>query len=130
MCRKVRTAVLFICDRLLRATDTSQCYYSDINLFLIDDAWCQLCNYGPSSARTTPSLHRSLTLEEKIIAVVTQDRLINDNFKRQIKNRTLCTCRLLLLTYIFQYTSSYSKIFQLLPTLFVHYTSLGIYFSW
>ena len=56
--------------------------------------------YGCSSARTTPgvSLYRSLTLEENIVAVITQDRVIDDNLKRQIKNQTLCTCRLFLLT--------------------------------
>ena len=54
--------------------------------------------YGCSSARTTPgvSLYRSLTLEENIVAVITQDRV--DNLKRQIKNQTLCSCRLFLLT--------------------------------
>ena len=56
--------------------------------------------YGCSSARTTPrvSLYWSLTLEENIVAVITQDRVIDDNLKRQIKNQTLCTCRLFLLT--------------------------------
>ena len=55
--------------------------------------------YGCSSARTTPgvSLYRSLTLEENIVAVITQDRVIDDNLKRWIKNRTLCTCKLSLL---------------------------------
>ena len=53
----------------------------------------------------------ALTLEKNIIAVVTQDRVTDDNFERQIKNRTLCTCRLFLLTYIFQYTSNLSKVF-------------------
>ena len=50
--------------------------------------------YGCSSARTTPevSLFRSfLTLEENIVAVITQNREIDDNFERQIKNQTLCT---------------------------------------
>ena len=44
--------------------------------------------YGCSSARTTPgvSLNQSLTLEENIVAAITQDRLIDDNLKRQIKN--------------------------------------------
>ena len=44
--------------------------------------------YGCSSARTTPgvSLYRSLTLEENIVAVFTQDRVIDDNLKRQISN--------------------------------------------
>ena len=56
--------------------------------------------YGCFSARTTPgiSLYRSFTLVENIVAVVTQDRVIDDTLKRQIKSRTLCTCRLFLLT--------------------------------
>ena len=56
--------------------------------------------YGCSSARTTPgvSLYRGLTLEENIVAVITQDKVIDDNWKRQIKNRTFRTCKLFLLT--------------------------------
>ena len=57
--------------------------------------------YGCSSARTAPGVSQywSLTLEENITAVITQDRVIDGNFKRQTKNRTLCTlCRLFLLT--------------------------------
>ena len=56
--------------------------------------------YGCSSATLTPgvSLYQSLTLEENIVAVITQDRVIDDNLKKQIKNQTLCTCRLFLLT--------------------------------
>ena len=56
--------------------------------------------YGGSSARKTPgvSLYQNLTLEENIVAVITQDWVINDNLKRQIKSRTLCICRLFLLT--------------------------------
>ena len=56
--------------------------------------------YGCSSARTTPgvSLYRSLTLEENIIEVITQDRVIDGQWKRWIKNPLLCTCRLFLLT--------------------------------
>ena len=47
--------------------------------------------YGCSSARTTPgvSLYWSFALEENIIAAITQHRMIDDNFKRQIKNE-LC----------------------------------------
>ena len=43
---------------------------------------------GCSSTRTVPgvSLHRSLTLEENIVAVISRDRMIGDNLKRQIKN--------------------------------------------
>ena len=56
--------------------------------------------YCCSSARTTPgvSLYRSWTLEENIVAVITQDSVIDDNSKKQIKNQTLCTCRLFPLT--------------------------------
>ena len=56
--------------------------------------------YGWSSARTTPgvSLYRSLTLEENNVAIITQDRVIDNSLKRQVKNETLCTCRLFALT--------------------------------
>ena len=56
--------------------------------------------YGCSSVGTTPgvSLYWSFTLDEIIIAVITQDRVIDDNLKRQIKNRTLCAITLFLLT--------------------------------
>ena len=55
--------------------------------------------YGYSSARATlgVSLYWSLTLEEKIFTVITQDRVIDKHLKRQIKNQTFCTCRLFLL---------------------------------
>ena len=55
--------------------------------------------YGCSSVRTTPgvSVYRScLTLEGTIVAVITLDRVIDDNLKGQIKSQTLCTCRLFL----------------------------------
>ena len=57
--------------------------------------------YDCFSARTTPgvsSLYQSLTFEENIVAIITQDRVMDDNLKRQIKNQTLCTCRLFLVT--------------------------------
>ena len=56
--------------------------------------------YGCSSVRTTPgvSLNRSLTLEENIVAVITQDGVTDNNLKRQIKDQTLRTCRLFVLT--------------------------------
>ena len=40
----------------------------------------------------------ALTMEKNIIVVITQDRVIDNNLERQIKNQTLCTCRLFLLT--------------------------------
>ena len=56
--------------------------------------------YECSSARLTPgvSLYRSLTLGGNVFAVITQDRVTDDNLKGQIKNQTLCTCGLFLLT--------------------------------
>ena len=56
--------------------------------------------YGCSSARLTPGvlLYRNLTLEGNVVAVITQDRVVDDNLKRQIKNQTLCTCWIFLLT--------------------------------
>ena len=56
--------------------------------------------YGCTSVRLTPgvSLYQSLTLEENIVAVITQNRVTDDNMKKQTKNQTLCTCRLFLLT--------------------------------
>ena len=46
--------------------------------------------------------YTAVTLEENIVAVITQGRVIDDNLKRQIKNETLCSCRLFLITKIFQ----------------------------
>ena len=69
--------------------------------------------FGCSSARTTPgvSLYQSLTLEKNIVAVIAQDMVIVDNLKRQIKNQSLCTCRLFLLTWILQDIRYWSKVF-------------------
>ena len=56
--------------------------------------------YDSYSATTNPevSLYRSfLTLKKNIITVITQ-RELDDNLEKQIKNQTLCTCRLFLLT--------------------------------
>ena len=56
---------------------------------------------GCSSARTTPgvSLDPSLTLEENIVAVyITQDKVTDDDLKRQIKHQILCNFKLFLLT--------------------------------
>ena len=59
---------------------------------------------------------------KNIVAVITQDRVIDGNLKKQIKNLTLYTCRLLLLTQIFQSISNLSKVFELLLTLSLQYT--------
>ena len=61
------------------------------------------------------SLYRSFTLD----AEMAQDRVIDDNLNNQTKNRTLHTCRLFLLTQIFQYISNWSRVFEHLPTIFL-----------
>ena len=68
-------------------------YYS----VFIYDAWFI---YGCSSARTTPgvSLYLNLKPEENIVAVIAQNRVIDNSLKGPIKNQTLRTCRLFALT--------------------------------
>ena len=80
--------------------------------------------YGSSPARTTPgvSLYWSLTLEENIGAVITQEMVVDDNLKRHIKNRTLWTCRLFLLNKNF-------SVYELLVKSILAFTQLPI-FSW
>ena len=97
----VKTTVLFTRDQLLVAL----IHFNFIILILIC-FWLMMSGvsyviYRCSSARTTPevSLYRSfLTLEKNVIAVITQNKEIDDNLERQIKNQTLRTCRLFLLT--------------------------------
>ena len=68
------------------------------------------------------SLYGSITLEKKYCCVITQDRVIDDKLKRQIKNQTLYTCRLFLRIRIFQYISNWSKVFEHLPNVILQYT--------
>ena len=56
------------------------------------------------------------------VTFIAQDRVIDDNLKRQIKNQTLYAYRLFPLTRIFQYISNWSKVFGHLPSLFLQYT--------
>ena len=79
--------------------------------------------YGYNSLSTTPGTTSGASHWRKnIVAVITQDRLIDDNLKRQIKNQTMFTCTLFLLTQLFQYISNWSKVFEHLPTLILQYT--------
>ena len=114
--RMVKTTVFFIFDQLLGALY--------LNLFLIDDPLCKLCNIwlllceNNSRSITIPDLNTG----GKYCCSYYQDQVIDDNLERQIKNRTFCTCRLFPLTQIFQYISNWSKALWFLPTLFVPYT--------
>ena len=73
--------------------------------------------YGCSSARTTPgvSLYRSLTLEENIVAVITQDRVIDGKLKRQIKSQNWFTCRFFLLPKFYNRLAMGQKFFSFYP---------------
>ena len=107
------------------STDISSFCYSDIDLFFIDYACCKLCNTWlllfENNSRSYHSTWAS-HWRKNIVAVITQDRVIDDNLKRQIKDRTLHTCWLFLLAQIFQYISNWSKVFGNLPTLFLQYS--------
>ena len=87
----VKTTVLFICDQLLGAL-----IHLNFIILILICFWLMIPGvnsviYGYSSAITTPeaSLYRSLTLEKNIISVITQNRVIDDNLKRQLKTE-LC----------------------------------------
>ena len=86
--------------------------YCDINLFLVDYACCKLCNIWlllfekkSRSYHYTGASH----WRKNIVGVVTQDKVIDYNLKRQIKIETLYNWRLFLLNQIFQYISNWSK---------------------
>ena len=81
--------------------------------------------YGYSSLRATSGV---ITMQELhtggkalLQLLLKIGWVIDDNLKRQIKNQTVYTCRLFLVTRIFQYISNWSKVFKHLPTLFKIY---------
>ena len=85
-----------------------------INLFLINDACSKLCNiwllFFENNSR---SYHYTGALRwMESVAVITQDRMINDNWKRKIKNKTSHTCRFFLPTSLVQYISNWWKAFE------------------
>ena len=72
-----------------------------------------MVTYDYSSARLTlgVSLYRSLTLEENIVAAITQGRVIDDILVIKVNQKPNFVFRLFLLNYIFQYSSNWSKVF-------------------
>ena len=80
--------------------------------------WLLLFENNSRSYHYTGASHQ----RKNNVAVITQDRVMDDNLKRQIKNRTLYTCRIFLLTRIFQNINNQPKVFKPLPTLFLQYT--------
>ena len=83
------------------STDISSFYYSNINLFLIDYGCFKLCNIWlllfENNCRSNHYTGASYCWKN-VVSVITQDRVIDENLKRQIKNQPLYTCRLFLLT--------------------------------
>ena len=65
---------------------------------MVTPLWEQLQEYNYRIFECYTKIWIVCFLEENIVAVITQDSVIDDNLKKQIKNQTLCTCRLLLLT--------------------------------
>ena len=65
------------------STDISSFYYSDINLFLIDYTCCKLCNIWlllfENNSRSYYYIG-ALHWRKNIVVVVTQDRVIDDNW--------------------------------------------------
>ena len=62
-------------------------YYSDINLFLIDYARCKLCNIWSLLVENKSRNYHYTAVshwKKNIVEGFTQDRVIDDNFKRQI----------------------------------------------
>ena len=75
----------FLCDLLLAELKYLSFYYSGINLFLIDYAYCKLCNIwlllienNSRSSHCTRTSH----WRKNIVAVISQGRVIDDNLKR------------------------------------------------
>ena len=75
----------FLCDLLLAELTYLSFYYSGINLFLIDYAYCKLCNIwlllienNSRSSHCTRASH----WRKNIVAVISQGRVIDDNLKR------------------------------------------------
>ena len=83
----IKTIVLFICDQLIGALIHPNFIIRILICFQLMMPGVNYVIYGCSSARTTPgvSLYRSLTLEENIIEVITQDRVIDGNGKDELK---------------------------------------------
>ena len=114
MCHKIKTTVFFMWLASWN-TDISSFYYSGNNLFLIDYSCCKLYNvWLLLFENNSRSYHYTGVSQRRqiIVSVINQDRVIHENLKWQIKKRTLFTCRLFLLTQIFQYISNWSKVFE------------------
>ena len=95
--------VFFICDQLIGALLIHLNF--TILILICLSLMMSAVNYkiyGCSSVRTIPGVSLydpSLTLEENIIALITQNKDTDDNLKRQIINQTLCISRSFLLTF-------------------------------
>ena len=124
MWRKIKPTVFFILYVLGALIYLRFIILILICFWSIMPAVCKRCNIclilSESNSRSyhyTGASH----WRKNIVEVITQDRVVDDNLKRKIKNRTLYTGRLFLLKWIFQYINNWSKIFEHLRTLFFWY---------
>ena len=118
---KVKATVLFMWPASWGTNISLFCCYS-VNLFLIDYAWQELYNIWLLLFENNS---RSLTIKDyhwrnNIVAVIVHDRVIDDNLKMQIKNQTLYSCRLFLLTWIFNILGITKKYFSFYAPCFVN----------
>ena len=79
----VKTTVFFTCDQLFGALIHLNVIIPISIYFKFMMPGVNYVIYGCSSAKKVPgvSLYQSLTLEENIVAIITQDRVIDNNLK-------------------------------------------------
>ena len=122
MRQKIKATVFFMWPASWN-TDVSSFYYSDVNLFLINYAWCKLRNIWLLLFENNS---RSITIQElstwgrTLLQLLLKIRWYVTIWKGKIKNRTFYRlfyrfelsfelCRLFLLTRTFQYISNWLK---------------------
>ena len=82
-----------LCDQLLGALIYLHFIILTL-IFLIDHACCKLCNIWLLLLENNSRSYHCTGVShwrKNTVAVTTQDRVINDNLKKQIKNRTFYT---------------------------------------
>ena len=126
----VKTTVLLVCDQLFGAL----IHLNFIILILyVFNGCCLVLNYviySCSSARVTPGVspYRTFILEENIVSVIPQVRVIGDNLKRQTKTPNFVYLQIILTNLNFtisqQLVKKYSSFYP--PSFFNIHSQLAI----
>ena len=121
MCLKIKASALFMWPDSW-GTAISSFYHSDINLFFIDYACCKLNTRFLLLESNSRSYHYigASQWRKNIIAIITEDRVIDGRLKREIKNWTYHTSRLFLLPKFFNIlpiSEKYVSIYHRLPSM-------------